>query len=157
MLTIAPGWEVDVQRGPDWLLVKVRGDSHTGGSHAVKPHAVGPRIEQDGARRDCPEVAAGIWDLMQRHFTYRLVLELDQVDVLDSHLIGQLLRLYEMIHEHDGVMRLCGLSPRNSKLLQTCCLDDRFLPYPDCKGAVMGHHCSPIPEKPSHVRHERAR
>lgn len=126
MSVIAPGWEADVQRGPDWLIVKVRIDR---------------RVEMD-----CPELATGIWDLMQRHFTYRLVLELDQVDVLNSHLIGQLIRLYKLIRERDGVMRLCGLSPYNVKVLQTCRLDDRFLPYQDRKGAVMGARSLPTPK-----------
>jgi anti-anti-sigma factor len=120
MLTIAPGWEVDVQRGPDWLLVKVRTDS------------------QGQQSPDAIEFAEGIWDLMQRHFAHRLVLEMDQVGLLNSHLIGQLIRLYKLIREHDGVMRLCGLSPHNLRVLRTCRLDDRFQPYRDRKEAVLG-------------------
>lgn len=125
MLAIAPGWEVDVQRGPDWLLVKIRTD---------------PRIEKaDGpAEPDATELASGIWDLMQRHFAHRLVLEMDQVDLLNSQLIGQLIRLYKLIREHDGVMRVCGLSPHNLRVLRTCRLDDRFQSYVDRKEAVLG-------------------
>lgn len=130
MSVIAPGWEADVQRGPDWLMVKVRTED---------------RAAEDRAEMDVPELATGIWDLMQRHFTYRLVLELDQVDVLNSHMIGQLIRLYKRIREHDGVMRLCGLSPHNVKVLRTCRLDDRFQPYQDRKGAVMGACSRPTP------------
>ena len=120
MLAIAPGWEVDVQRGPDWLLVKVRTDS------------------QGQQSPDASELASGIWDLMQRHFAHRLVLEMDQVGLLNSHLIGQLIRLYKLIREHDGVMRICGLSPHNLRVLRMCRLDDRFLPYHDRKDAVLG-------------------
>ena len=130
MSMIAAGWEADVQRGPDWLIVKVRADRFP---------AAGS-VEMDG-----PELAAGIWDLMQRHFTYRLVLELDQIDVLSSYLSGELIRLYKQIREHDGVMRLCGLSSHNVKVLQTCRLAGRFQPYQDRKGAVMGACNRPIP------------
>ncbi len=129
MLAIAPGWEVDVQRGPDWLLVKVRTDSQ---SQKASDGRTGP-VEPDTG-----ELATGIWDLMQRHFAHRLVLEMDQVGLLNSHLIGQLIRLYKLIREDDGVMRLCGLSPHNLRVLRTCRLDDRFQSYHDRKEAVLG-------------------
>jgi anti-anti-sigma factor len=118
MLAIAPGWELYVERGPGWLLVKVK--------------------TRKGAASDPPPLADELWDLLQRHFTYRLVLEMDQVDVLNSYLIGQLVRLYKLIREHDGIMRLCGLSAYNRQVLRICHLDDRFLPYRDREEAVMG-------------------
>ena len=125
MLAIAPGCELDVERGPDWLLVRVRSLDPTGSS--------------------VPPFAERLWSLLQQHFTYRLVLELDGVQVLDSYLIGQLIRLYRQIEEHDGVMRLCGLSAYNRRVLHTCRLDDRFLPYEDRKEAVMA---CPRPDRP---------
>ena len=70
MLATVPGWELDVERGPDWLLVKVKGPANGAPS--------------------TPSLAECLWSLCERHFTYRLVLELDQVEVLTSHLIGQL-------------------------------------------------------------------
>ena len=82
MLAVAPGWELDVERGPDWLLVKIR--------------------SLDGSSTD-PPLAEGVWEQLERHFTYRVVLELDQVKVLNSHLIGQLVRLYRLIRERDGI------------------------------------------------------
>ena len=85
--------------------------------------------------------------LLQQHFTYRLVLELDEVQVLNSDLIGQLMQLYRRIEEHDGVMRLCGLSPHNRQVLHACHLDDRLLPYEDRQEAVMGR-----PHRPDHGR-----
>lgn len=122
MLAIAPGWELDVDRGPDWLLVKIK--------------------SLDADATENPPLSANIWSLLERHFTYRLVLELDQVKVLNSYLIGQLVRLYKLIRQHDGVMRLCGLSPYNLRVLRTCRLEDRFRPYHDREEAVMGR-CRP--------------
>jgi len=59
MVQIAEGWELDVDRGPDWLF--------------VRPRNVGPQAT------DTPPLAEQIWSLLQQHFTDRLVLELDQV------------------------------------------------------------------------------
>ncbi len=117
MLAIAPGWELAVERGPDWLLVRI----------LRAPEAC-----------DAPPLADEVWDQMCRHFTYRLVLELNQIPVLDSCLIGQLVQLYKRIREHDGVMRLCGLSGYNRQVLHTCNLDNHFPDYHDREEAVMG-------------------
>ena len=73
---------------------------------------------------------------MQQHFTYRVVLELDQVRLLTSPLISQLLRLHGQIDEHGGVMRVCGLSPENCEVLHTCRLDDRLTPYENRHAAI---------------------
>ena len=128
MFAIAPGWEVEVQRGPDWLLVKVQTARRIEKAHG-RTSSVEPDVEQ---------FASGIWDLMQRHFAHRLVLEMDQVGLLNSRLIGQLIHLCKLIREHDGVMRICGLSPHNLKVLRTCRLDDHFQPYLNRKEAVLG-------------------
>jgi anti-anti-sigma factor len=118
MFATTTGCELDVDRGPDWLLVKVR------------------RLEIDDS--DPPPLAEQLWALAQKHFTYRLVLELDRVHVLNSYLIGQLIQLYKRIREHDGVLRLCGLSPYNRRVLHTCALDDRFPAFENREEAVMG-------------------
>ena len=89
-----------------------------------------------------PLLADEVWDLAQRHFIYRIVLELDEVNVLDSHLIGQLLRLYKHLQEHDGLLRLCGLSPYNRHVLCGCALEDRFPSYDTRHEAVLGG-CDP--------------
>jgi anti-anti-sigma factor len=118
MPAIAPECDFDVERGPDWLLVRVR--------------------NLDLADAEAPPLADRLWQLLQQHFTYRLVLELDQVEVLDSYMVGQLMEVYGRIAEHEGVMRLCGLSPYNRQVLHACRLDDRLLPYCDRQEAVMG-------------------
>lgn len=121
MHSIAPGWELDVERGPDWLIVKIQQS---------------PEKNKDIS----PPLAERIWDLMQQNLTHRLVVDLDEVSLLNSHLIGQLIQLYRQICEHNGVMRLCGLSAYNRKVLHTCRLEDRFRPYQDRQEAVMGYY-----------------
>jgi len=118
MPAVALGWDLDVDRGPDWLIVKI------------------PGSEVDAAAE--PSLSAAIWDLLQRHFTYRVVLELDQVELLNSYLVGQLVQLYKLIRQRDGVMRVCGLSPYNRRVLHACRLDESLTPFRDREEAVLG-------------------
>jgi hypothetical protein len=111
-------WEFDVKRGPGWLLVKPR-----------KPN------------RDLVDyypLADHIWSLMQRHFFYRVLIELEEVPALNSHLVSQLLLLYRRVRDHDGVMRLCGLSQHNRSVLEMLGLVDRFPAYGSIEEAVLG-------------------
>ncbi len=123
MLAIAPGCEFDVQRGPDWIIVRIK--------------------SFDPAEPDSPLLMERIWSLLEQHFTYRVVLELDQVPLLSSALVEQLLLLYRRIQEHDGVLRLCGLSPYNRRVLHACRLDESLPPYRDRHEAVMGRPRQP--------------
>jgi anti-anti-sigma factor len=116
------GCEFDVQRGPDWLLVRVRGLD----------------VDPDNP----PPLADDLWDLAQKHFVYRIVLELDQVELLNSDLVGQLVQLNKKLQEHDGLLRLCGLSPRNRNVLCGCDLEDHFPTYETREQAVLGG-CDP--------------
>jgi anti-anti-sigma factor len=118
MLALAPGWNLSVDRGPDWLIVKIHG------------------VEE--GKDSSPPLAERIWELLEQHLTHRLVLNLDEIPVLTSHLIGQLIDLYRRIIECDGVMRLCGLSAYNRRVIHTCRLDDRFPSYDDLHEAVHG-------------------
>jgi anti-anti-sigma factor len=118
MSTIAPGCELDVERGPGWLLVRVR--------------------NLDRAESDATPLADRLWSILEQHFTHRLVLELDDVGVLGSSLIGQLVELYRRIEEHDGMLRVCGLSPENHAALHVCRLDEHLHAYLDRHEAVMG-------------------
>jgi hypothetical protein len=109
---------LEVRRGPGWLFVRPSCPTED-------------LLEQ-------PPLADQLWTLLDRHFIYRLVLELDEVRIVNSHLIAQMLVLYRRIRDHDGVMRLCGLSSFNQKVLRMHGLVDRFPAYSDPKEAVMG-------------------
>ncbi len=119
MQTFAPEWELEVQRGPGWLLVKLPAPAPDS-AHSV------PLADQ-------------LWSLLESHFVYRLVLELNENLVLNRHLLGQLVQLYRRVRQHRGMMRLCGLSPLNRKILENHHhLIDRLPPYEDIEEAVMG-------------------
>jgi anti-anti-sigma factor len=123
MLATANGWELEVERGPGWLMVKL-GDP-------------GCPVEE------LPSLADYIWSVLEQHFTYRLVLELDRIPLLNSRLIGQLIDLYRRIREHGGVLRLCGLSAYNRQVLRTCRLDARLPTFMDRREAVLSSSAHP--------------
>jgi anti-anti-sigma factor len=125
MLATATGWELEIERGPGWLLVRVCNSEVFGD--------------------EMPSLAESLWSLLQQHFTYRLVLELDRIVLLNSYLIGQLIELYRRIREQEGVLRLCGLSAYNCRVLRTCRLEDRLPVFDSRREAVLG---SALPRHP---------
>ena len=116
-VSYARGWNFDVDRGPDWLFVRPR-------RHGPHPG-------------DTPLWAEQIWALLEQNFTYRLVLELDEVEYLDSCLVGQLVWLHKRIGANDGVLRICGLNEFNQDILHLCGLEGRFGLFRNREEAVM--------------------
>jgi len=112
MLTLAPGWELALERGPNWLFIRIL------------------NLEPDSS--EIPDLADRIWNLLEQHFTYRVVLEMDEIGPLCSELIGELIRLQRRISRQGGVLRLCSLSAENRRILEICGLADRF-PIYDCR------------------------
>jgi len=118
MPATALGWDLTVSRGPDSLWVKVNHPDHD--------------------LSDPPPLVDQLWSLLECHFIYRVVLDLSEIKRLDRNLLGQLLRLQRRIRDHGGLMRLCGLSPANQRVLQLHGLNDRVPTYCDLEDAVMG-------------------
>ncbi len=112
------GWSADVDRGPDWLLVRL---------HAP----------QEGGIQDA-NLADNLMSLLKNHLVRRMVLELDDIQRLQSGLVGQLVRLHDRVSSEGGVLRICGLSRENRQVLQACQLESRLPPYLDRREAVMG-------------------
>jgi anti-anti-sigma regulatory factor len=112
-------WDFEVERGPDWLFVQPR------------------RLRASGAGG--AKFAEQVWAILEQHFTHRVVLELDRVDALNSHLVSQLLLLKKRIASCEGMIRLAGLSERNEEVLSACGLDGCFPCYRNREDAVMGH------------------
>ena len=119
MTQLAPGWELDVDRGPDWLFVRVRCPDMPG--------------------KDSPPLAETIWQLMTQQFCHRVVLELGEVRLLHSLLVGQLVLLHKRLAQHEGgMLRVCGLSPSNRQVLEMARLEKRFPNFENREQAVMG-------------------
>lgn len=119
----ASQWTFDVERGPEWLFVKV---------HCP----VGVSSDDN--------LASAVWKLLECQFVRRLVLEVDELPMLSSRLIGQLVKLQKQIESRDGLLRLCGLSDANQELLRRSRLDGRLPQYRTRQEAVLGKR----PSKP---------
>jgi anti-anti-sigma regulatory factor len=101
---VVDGLQLRVDRGPNWLFVKLRpGD---------KPAAAAP-----------PKMADELWSISSRHFIYRLVLEMDEFDSLPSGMMGQLVLLQERLTQCGGALKICGLSPECEVVLHECQLE----------------------------------
>jgi anti-anti-sigma factor len=118
MLQTAAGWGLDVDRGPDWVFV---------------------RIHPPDGFEEAPSLAETVWAVLEQSFTYRLVLELNDLPRLHSALIGQLVLLSKRIHNRGGLLRLCGMSEENRQVLRLCRLASCLPDYESRGDAVMGH------------------
>jgi anti-anti-sigma factor len=114
----ATGWRMEVDRGPAWMFVKL---------HPVEEDIFDER-----------SLAEQIWGLLEQSFTYRLVLELEDIALLQSYLLAQLVLLAKRINSHGGMLRLSGLSPVNREVIHVCRLDDCLPACEDRGEAVMG-------------------
>ena len=108
-------WGVEVDRGPDWLFVRL----HPG------------KAEPEG-------VADKLWSIADRHFIYRLVLEMDELNMIPSRLMGQLVMLQKRMLQRQGALRLCGLNDDCEQALHFCRLDSALPNYESREDAVMG-------------------
>ena len=120
MPMISCDWELSVERGPNRLLVKV-------GKPLASPW-------------EMPPLADTLELLMEEHFTYRLVLELDDSDLLSSELIGEFVALDKWIRGRQGVMRLCGMMVEHEAILSRHDTSQRFTPFRDREEAVLGFY-----------------
>jgi anti-anti-sigma factor len=109
-------WQLEVERGPDWLFVR------------ILPGVSPP-----------DQIAERVWELADRHFIYRLVLEMDEVHFLPSQLMGQLVMLQKRATQHGGGLRLCGLKTECAEALHLCRLDQALPHFESRKSAVVGH------------------
>ena len=115
---VVDGLELNVDRGPNWLFVKLRA--------------------KDKNKLEVPQIADKLWSISSRHFIYRLVLELEELEELQSGLMGQLVMLQERLAQCGGALRICGLSPECEEMLHSCHLDTALPNHATRTEAVMG-------------------
>lgn len=120
MLALATGWDMEVERGPGCLLVTLG---------APTPEA-----------EEAVPLAEPLWLLMERYLVSRLVLDLSAIPHLDRHLLAQLVRLQRRIHEHDGLLRLTGVSPEGQTLLRLHGLNNHLALYSNREEALFPCH-----------------
>ena len=113
------GLEFNVDRGPNWLFVKLK--------------------TREAAESAVPQIADKLWSISSRHFIYRLVLELEDLEELPSGMMGQLVMLQERLAQCGGALRICGLSPECEETLNNCHIDSALQNHPSREAAVMGN------------------
>ena len=123
MLGVSSGWTVDVERGPDWLFVRLGAPT-------------------DG-ECDVSLLADSVWSVVKQHFVYRVVLECDSLGMFDSAMVAQIVGLHRRLQKQSGVLRLCGLSDRNQEMLKACRLDGLFPQFRSRSQAVLAHRPRP--------------
>jgi anti-anti-sigma factor len=123
MLDTSSGLKLDVERGPDWIFIRVN--------------------PPEGTWDEAPPLADAIWAILEQSFVYRVVLELDQIRLLRSCIIGQLVMLAKRVHAHDGLLRVCGLSSHNHEVLMASRLNAILPNYRDREEAVMASRPHP--------------
>ena len=115
MTNIAHGWELREERQDAWLCVTL--------------------TPQDGEADATPPVAEAVWEAANRHHVQQLVLELYDLQLLHSYLVGQLVLLARRVHAARGALRLVGLSEQNVQVLRACRLESGFAIYADRGGS----------------------
>ncbi|MHB0959156.1 MAG: hypothetical protein ACYC6N_01745 [Pirellulaceae bacterium] len=112
--TIKGKQDLEIERGPNWLFVRV---------HRCRPGDI-----------EVLSLAERVTAALDQHFTYRVVLELEESVLPCEQLIEELRLLDQWIQEHHGVLRLCGLPPRYARSQVT----QRFPLYHNRLEAVWG-------------------
>lgn len=85
-----------VERGPDWLFVRIEGDERHG-----RP------------------LSETVWAMLRENLTNRIVLEMDSVASVDEHLLSEISSLGRRIQADGGLIRICGLSDENLSRLKS--------------------------------------
>ncbi len=113
------GLKLCVDRGPNWLFVKLRSSGQMMGR--------------------APQIADGLWSIATRHFVYRVVLELDELESLPPGMMAQLVLLRERLTQCGGALKICGLSEECREILHECHLESSLPHYSTRTAAVMGN------------------
>lgn len=119
MFPLTADWQMELERGPDWVFIRLLSSEQAGWQGAG--------------------LAEALWNVMQTQMASRLVLHMDHVPMLRSEMLGELVRLHKRIHARGGLLRLCGLSPSNQQVLQLSQLSNLIPSYASREEAVLGY------------------
>ena len=109
------GPSIEVERGPDWLFVRVAG----------------------GATGPMEDLTTSVWETIREHGASRVVLELDHLDTIDEALGGVIGELGTRVRDAGGLIRICGLSePKLTRLRRVAAAAS--VPHFDTRGDAVG-------------------
>jgi len=121
------GFKLSVDRGPNWLFVKLR-----------------PKRR---FAEDVSQIADELWSIASRHFIYRVVLELEELDEMPAELTEQLVILQERLMQCGGSLRICGLPADCVAALSDSHLDVALPNFATRQDAVLGDDAAALREK----------
>jgi len=119
-VVLAPGWKTELDRGPDWLFVKLYGP--------------------DGNGADATGLAETLGALLRQEFKRRMVLELDELRDMPQDLVNEVMLLHDSLESQGGVLRLCGVATKHQHALEENDSSYRFVPFRDREEAVLGFY-----------------
>jgi hypothetical protein len=118
LVDLAPGWKTHLDRGPDWLIVKLYGP--------------------DGDKADATGLAECLHAMMRQEFKERLLLELDEIRGMPGDFVRELCLLHEELESRGAILRLCGMSAEDESRLCERDASVRFAHYHDREEAITG-------------------
>jgi hypothetical protein len=114
-------FQLEIDRGPNWLFVTVR------------PTVPNP---------DLANLTDELWNVVAKHFIYRLVVELDDVGELPPAVVAQLVELRDRLEANGGALRICGLSAPSIDALAHYKLSGTLYNHPCRVSAVLANDSS---------------
>ena len=114
------GWGVAVERGPEWLFLRIE-------TPAARP----------GGRDRCP-LAEQLWGMIRANRAHRVVVELDRVNSIDDSLIRAIADVGTRVRDDGGLIRVCGLSEPNLSRLQSAVREGQLPHFGSRSAAVVG-------------------
>ena len=124
-VVLAPGWKTELDRGPDWLFVKLYGP--------------------DSDEADATGIAESLSMLLRQEFKRRMVLELDGLVEMPEDLVEELTLLHQTLGKEGALLRLCGMSKEHQEMLCENDFSGQFNSFRDREEAVLGFY---RPSKP---------
>lgn len=125
MTQAAAPWRLAVDRGPDWLFIRVEG--------------------LPDPAESSPSLSEAIWNVLDTHFVYRAVLEFAEPALLPAALLKQLAQLKQRVLDRGGLLRLCGSNGCCPASIRGADWEALEPLYADRHEAVL---CSMAPRKP---------
>jgi anti-anti-sigma factor len=153
MVQTSVDWQLDVARGPGCVIVRphhldkqpLRGTTAKNAAtrHAATMDTAAAEVEEV-TLSEVASLAEDIWAILDKHLTYRVVLDMDDVTQLTSGVLGQLVALQARVDAHGGMVRVCGLSPSNENVLDVTQLRSHIPCYSTRGEAVHGSIQRPV-------------
>lgn len=116
-------WEVAVERGPDWLFL---------------------RLERGDAAAPSGPLADRLLDVIRVNHAHRVVVECDRVDAVDDAILDAITTVGSRVRDDGGLIRVCGLSAGDVGRLRTSDTAGD-IPHFESRSAAMGPRAGAIP------------